>query len=151
VLNVIWPPGMALYPHDHNLWAVIGIYGGQEDNTFFTRHRGETSLVRAGFKTLQSQDTIVLGKDAIHAVNNPRPVYTGAIHVYGGDFFEVPRSQWASESSEETPYSVEQAMRAFADANERWLAQHEGRKANAADRPPPSEPGLGGNLLPGAD
>lgn len=123
VLNIIWPPGMALYPHDHNLWAVIGLYGGQEDNTFFTRHRSETGLVRAGSKTLQSKDTIVLGKDAIHAVSNPRSVYTGAIHVYGGDFFEVARSQWASESSEEAPYSVEQAMQAFADANEGWLAQ----------------------------
>ncbi len=126
VLNIIWPPGMALYPHDHNLWAVIGLYGGQEDNTFFTRNHQGKGLLRASSTVLRTQDAIALGKDAIHAVNNPRSVYTGAIHVYGGDFFDEPRSQWASESSEEAPYSVEQAIQAFADANERWLAQQPG-------------------------
>ena len=37
VLHIIWPPGMALYPHNHNLWAVIGLDGGQLDYTFFNR------------------------------------------------------------------------------------------------------------------
>ena len=123
VLNIIWPPGMALYPHDHNLWAVIGLYGGQEDNTFYARNKEGTGLVRTGVKEFHSQDTVALAKDAIHAVTNPRSVYTGAIHVYGGDFFNEPRSQWASEDAEEVPYDVEQAQRVFALANERWLAK----------------------------
>ncbi len=123
VLNIIWPPGMFLYPHNHNLWAVIGLYGGQEDNTFYTRNKEGTGLVRTGAKELHSQDAVSLAQDAIHAVANPRSVYTGAIHVYGGDFFDEPRSQWASEDAEEVPYSVEQAQRTFALANERWLAQ----------------------------
>ena len=37
VLNVVWAPGMYLFPHDHRMWAVIGIYGGVEDNEFFRR------------------------------------------------------------------------------------------------------------------
>ena len=37
ILNVIWAPGMHLPPHDHRMWAAIGIYGGQEDNTFYRR------------------------------------------------------------------------------------------------------------------
>lgn len=123
VLNIAWPPGMALYPHNHNLWAVIGLYGGQEDNTFFRRNPKDTSLIRAGFKELQAQDAIVLGKDAIHAVHNPRNVFTGAIHVYGGDFFAQPRSEWESEQSLERPWSLERATRTFAEANEAWLAQ----------------------------
>ena len=123
VLNIIWPPGMVLYPHDHNLWAVIGLYGGQEDNTFYNRDTKGSGLVRAGQKQLHAQDTVILEQDAIHAVANPKQAYTGAIHVYGGDFFAVARSQWESESADETPYSVEQAMQAFSDANERWLAE----------------------------
>ena len=123
VLNIVWPPGMALYPHDHNLWAVIGLYGGQEDNTFYTRNKEGTGLVRTEAKELHSQDTVALTKDVIHAVTNPRSVYTGAIHVYGGDFFDEPRSQWASEEAVEVPYSVEQALRVFASANEQWLAK----------------------------
>ena len=39
-------------------------------------------------------DTIVLGDDVIHSVANPVPKLTGAIHVYGGDFVNQPRSQW---------------------------------------------------------
>src|SRR5262245_57076934 len=33
ILNVVWTPGMAIYPHDHRMWALIGLYGGREDNT----------------------------------------------------------------------------------------------------------------------
>ena len=114
---------MAIYPHDHQLWAVIGLYGGQEDNTFYRRNPLGDGLERAGFRELQSRDAINLGREAIHAVHNPRRLYAGAIHIYGGDFFSKPRSEWADESSAEAPYSVEGAMRAFAEANERWRAQ----------------------------
>ena len=31
VLNVVWAPRMSIYPHDHRMWAIIGIYGGRED------------------------------------------------------------------------------------------------------------------------
>ena len=37
VLNVVWAPQMELYPHDHRMWAAIGIYEGIEDNAFFRR------------------------------------------------------------------------------------------------------------------
>src|SRR5215468_335569 len=29
VLNVIWAPWMTLLPHNHQMWAVIGIYTGR--------------------------------------------------------------------------------------------------------------------------
>ena len=32
VLNVIWAPGQVTLPHDHRVSAVIGMYGGREDN-----------------------------------------------------------------------------------------------------------------------
>ena len=37
ILNVLWGPRMTMYPHNHLMWAIIGIYGGQEDNTFYKR------------------------------------------------------------------------------------------------------------------
>src|SRR5215475_15437791 len=37
ILNVIWAPYMSLMPHDHRMWAVIGIYSGREDNIFWKR------------------------------------------------------------------------------------------------------------------
>lgn len=32
VINFVWAPYMTLLPHNHNMFAVIGLYGGREDN-----------------------------------------------------------------------------------------------------------------------
>jgi hypothetical protein len=56
-------------------------------------------------------------------VANPLGRFTGAIHVYGGDFFGTPRSDWTPDTLEERPYDVERAMRMFAEANERWRSE----------------------------
>ena len=34
ILNVLWAPKMSLMPHNHNMWAVIGVYSRREDNIF---------------------------------------------------------------------------------------------------------------------
>ena len=117
VLKVIWAPDMSIYPHDHRMWAVIGIYGGREDNTFYTR--GEGGLTQVGFKELETKEAAVLGDKVIHSVTNPKQRFTGAIHIYGGDFFNEPRSEWGPVTFEERPYDIANAMRSFATANER--------------------------------
>jgi len=119
ILHVVWAPNMSLYPHDHRMWAVIGVYGGQEDNTFYKRRSAGVGLEMVNGKSLGEKDVVVLGDQVIHSVTNPRRAYTAAIHVYGGDFFATSRSEWASPEAPEQPYSVEGAMKAFADANER--------------------------------
>ena len=116
VLKVIWAPGMSIYPHDHRMWAVIGIYGGREDNTFY--RRGEEGLTQVGFKELETKDAVVLGGEVIHAVTNPKQGFTGAIHIYGGDFFNEPRSEWDPVTFEERPYDIENVMRQYEMANE---------------------------------
>ena len=121
ILNVVWTPGMAAYPHDHRMWALIGLYGGREDNTFYRRSSG--GLQVAGGKQLETGDTALLGKSVIHAVVNPLRAFTGAIHIYGGDFFGTPRSDWDPETLQERPYDIERARKIIADANERWLAE----------------------------
>ena len=53
VLHVVWAPGMRIYPHDHRMWATIGIYAGREDNEFFRRATDDRStLVESGGKQL---------------------------------------------------------------------------------------------------
>ena len=37
ILNLCWGPRMVFKPHDHRMWAVIGIYGGREENIFYRR------------------------------------------------------------------------------------------------------------------
>jgi predicted metal-dependent enzyme (double-stranded beta helix superfamily) len=122
VLHVVWPPGMMLYPHDHRMWAMIGIYAGQEDNTFYRRaEHDRTTLVESGGKALRTGDVVTLGVDTIHAVANPTNVLTGAIHIYGGDFVNEPRSQWGPGPLRERPYDMAQATQQFEAANEAWL------------------------------
>ena len=65
VLHVVWAPGMRLYPHDHQMWAVIGIYAGQEDNAFSAGSLGAASY-RIARQVLGSGDEIVLSDDTIH-------------------------------------------------------------------------------------
>src|ERR671911_628523 len=120
ILNVLWGPGMRLYPHDHRMWAVIGVYGGQEENAFY--HRGEGRLTEHGNKTLRTKDTLPLRESVIHAVTNPLEHITAAIHVYGGDFFAVPRSEWDPQTLEERPFDIEHANEVFAEANRRLVS-----------------------------
>ncbi len=120
VLNIGFGPHMRFLPHDHRMWAVIGIYGGQEHNVFY--RRDGNGLEEAGTKDLETGDTVALGEQVIHAVINPLAKVTAAIHVYGGDFFETPRSEWDPETLEESPYDIEKNMRLFEEANERLRA-----------------------------
>jgi predicted metal-dependent enzyme (double-stranded beta helix superfamily) len=116
VLKVVWAPGMSIWPHDHQMWAAIGIYAGQEDNTFFRRVDG--SLEPRRTRELSTSQVVLLGDDAIHAVHNPLGTCTGAIHVYGGDFFNRDMTQWDPETLEPRP-EAKPPTAFFEEANER--------------------------------
>jgi predicted metal-dependent enzyme (double-stranded beta helix superfamily) len=124
VINVVWPPKISLFPHDHRMWAAIAIYGGQEDNSFY--RRDGTRVVASGGKELHEGDVLLLGDDAVHSVDNPSAhSYTGAIHVYGGDFVEQPRSQWDRETLEEQPYDMALVEAEFERAEQAFLASQQ--------------------------
>jgi predicted metal-dependent enzyme (double-stranded beta helix superfamily) len=123
VIKVVWAPGMRLYPHDHRMWAAISIYGGYEDNAFYRRRpEGDGRLVESGGKRLAPGDVTLLGADTVHAVSNPMTSPTGAIHVYGGDFVNQPRSQWPTDDAVEQAYDHRAVMEVFAAANREWHA-----------------------------
>ena len=53
ILNVIWAPRMTIMPHNHQMWAVIGVYTGREDNIFWRRvPGGGGKLEAAGARAL---------------------------------------------------------------------------------------------------
>jgi predicted metal-dependent enzyme (double-stranded beta helix superfamily) len=116
VLQFVWPPGVTLFPHDHRMWAAIGIYGGGEDNTFF--RRTPDGIEASGGKQLRAGDVALLGEDVIHGVANPSRDYTAAIHVYGGDYFGTDRSQWDPTTRREEPFDVEAVRRLLKAADE---------------------------------
>ena len=103
------------------MWAVIGIYTGREDNIFWRRVPGQDGgrIEAAGAKSLGERDVEPLGREIIHTVTNPLPRLTGAIHVYGGDFFAASRSEWDPETLLERPFDMEKNLHLFGQANAR--------------------------------
>ena len=106
ILHVVWPPTVDLMPHDHLMWATIGLYGGREDNSFW-RTLPDGDLEHRGTKVMRAGDTVALGEDTIHSVANPSREWTGAIHVYGGDFFTTGRRMWPDPSANCVDFDVE--------------------------------------------
>jgi predicted metal-dependent enzyme (double-stranded beta helix superfamily) len=123
ILNIVWPPWMTLVPHNHLMWAVIGIYTGREDNVFWRRirDRQDGKVEAAGARALSVGDAEPLGRDVIHSVTNPIPRLTGAIHVYAGDFFAVARSEWDAETLLEQPSEGAKMARRLEEANALFL------------------------------
>ncbi len=119
VLNLVWGPHMCQLPHEHRMWAVIGIYSGREDNIFWRRHPGLRSggIEAAGARAMSEREAVPLGRDIIHSVVNPIRRWTGAIHVYGGDFFAVSRSEWDPERLVERPYDIIATRELFEESN----------------------------------
>ena len=115
ILNVMWGPRMTIHPHNHLMWAVIGVYEGQEDNTFYKRV--DSGIEIASQQILVAKNSAPLGEPVIHSVTNPLDTITAAIHVYGGDFFDMPRSEWNPDTLQEHPYDVEHTRRVFEDSN----------------------------------
>ena len=115
ILNLVWKPHITILPHNHDMWAVIGIYGGREDNIFWRRIADdpEGHIEAAGAKSMTTGDIAPMGRDIIHSVHNPIPKLTGALHVYGGDYFDAHRSEWDPEELTEQPFSVERARALF--------------------------------------
>ncbi len=119
ILNLVWGKHMTVMPHNHQMWAVIGIYSGRENNIFWRKLPADakTDIEAAGAKSLGVSEVAPLGADIIHSVTNPLDRLTGAIHVYGGDFFGAHRSEWDPEILTEKPYDVAKNIGMFDAAN----------------------------------
>ena len=120
MLNVVWAPLMILLPHEHLMWATIGIYTGREDNILW--ERDGQRIAAASATSLSEREAFSLPHDAVHSVTNPIERLTGALHIYGGDFFAQPRSEWDAETLRERPFDLERARRTFEEANRRFEA-----------------------------
>lgn len=116
VFKVVWAPGMTFPPHDHLTWACVGLYGGSEANRLYRVDDGH--LVETGGLRLDQGSVGVLDETAVHGVANPSTHdHSAAIHVYGGDFARLPRSNWIGDPPRREPASVEVSQAMFERAN----------------------------------
>jgi predicted metal-dependent enzyme (double-stranded beta helix superfamily) len=119
VFNLVWGPHMTINPHNHHMWAVIGIYCGREDNIFWRELPPDARwpLEAAGASSLMPGDACCLGKDIIHSVTNPLGRLTAALHVYGGDFVAREREEWHEETLVKGPRDMDRDGRLFEASN----------------------------------
>lgn len=117
IFAAVWTPQMNLMPHDHLMWASIGIYAGREDNILWRRAGDTIEAFEAA--ALFERDVADLPVDVIHSVTNPLQRFTGGIHIYGGDFFNTERDQWDPETLQEEPSDGDTIRAMFERENER--------------------------------
>ena len=117
IFSATWTPHMNLMPHNHRMWAAIGIYAGREDNILWKRNPGRIEAF--GARALFEAEAVALPAEAIHSVTNPLARFTGGLHIYGGDFFDTARSQWDPETLAEGPSDGESIRGIFRQENER--------------------------------
>ena len=120
ILNIVWGPGQMTTPHNHHMWAAIGLYGGREDNIYWRKADGDPGLQAASARSLGVGDTELLGAEVIHSVINPLQKLTGAIHVYGGDLITAEREEWEAETLRMQQFDRLKSARNFETANRRW-------------------------------
>jgi predicted metal-dependent enzyme (double-stranded beta helix superfamily) len=108
IFQVVAPPRYKSLPHDHHMWAVIGMCSGREDHKFFLR-KG-TTLEASGGQSIDDQEVLALGADMIHAVTNSLLANALTIQVYGGDLVSAGRSMWAPDNWTEQPFDERRAI-----------------------------------------
>ena len=118
IFAATWTPQMNLMPHNHLMWANIGIYTGREDNILWGRSKSGLGLEAHEARCLFAGDVATLNTNAIHSVTNPLQRFTGGLHIYGGDFFATQRSQWDPETLHEEPSNGDVIRNIFKKANE---------------------------------
>ena len=91
--GVVPPTPKPVDPHDHRMWAVIGVYHGQEDNQLYAR-TDDAALEPIERFSVSAGEIRSLDASTIHSVQAAGGQYLGAVHVYGGDLFATPRSTW---------------------------------------------------------
>jgi predicted metal-dependent enzyme (double-stranded beta helix superfamily) len=118
IFNIVWPPFVVLVPHDHLMWASIGVYAGRENNIVW-EPRGQT-IEATDASSVAGKEVFSLPPDAIHSVTNPVERYTCALHVYGGDLGGTTRSQWDALTLTREPFDMEDARRILGQADQRF-------------------------------
>jgi predicted metal-dependent enzyme (double-stranded beta helix superfamily) len=92
ILRAIMPEHLKSPPHNHLVWAVIGIYRGSENNVFYRRNGDRIEEV--GHHNLVAPEVTALDADVIHGISNPLAQRSYALHVYGGALANPARSVW---------------------------------------------------------
>jgi predicted metal-dependent enzyme (double-stranded beta helix superfamily) len=93
-------------PHDHRLWAAIGVVYGSEENEFFRRAGGTIEPSGRG-RVIAEGEVLTMGDDTIHSVKNPSSErLSSALHVYGGNLIAADKTMWCDPNWTAEPFDL---------------------------------------------
>ena len=93
-------------PHNHLIWAMIGVTHGSEHNQLF--RRAIDSIKPSSEHVVEAGSVFFMDQDAIHAVKNPSTEQvSSALHVYGGDLIGAAKSMWCEPYMSELPFDFQ--------------------------------------------
>lgn len=105
VVSFVWGPGQKTPVHDHQVWGLVGMLRGAEDETRYTR-RADGTLAASGVARLVPGQVEAVSPRIgdIHQVSNAfADKVSISIHVYGADIGAVSRHTFdAATGSEKT-------------------------------------------------
>jgi predicted metal-dependent enzyme (double-stranded beta helix superfamily) len=131
VQRIAWVPGLPNVPHEHRMWAVVGVYAGEELNRIY--ERSPDGLTKLRTRAVPERDVFVLDADAIHSVENPGDEWTAALHVYGGDIVNIERNAWGPDGRE-VPFAEVDSTRRAMFAPMRALSEEYGKPMDSKAR-----------------
>ena len=93
-------------PHNHLMWALIGVTHGSEENEFF--RRSDRSIEPSGRgRVIGEGEVLMMGDDTIHSVKNPSSErLSSALHVYGGNLIAAEKTMWCDPSGNGEPFDL---------------------------------------------
>jgi predicted metal-dependent enzyme (double-stranded beta helix superfamily) len=93
IVQAVFPARFVTGIHNHGVAAVIGTWAGYEDNFLFRRAE-DGRLYAFGKRRVRPSDVLVMQAEEAHNVHSPSGSWTGGLHVYLGDMYQLEREMW---------------------------------------------------------
>ena len=91
-------------PHNHLMWALIGVMHGSEENEFFRRSEHTIEPSGSG-RVIAEGQVLMMGDNTVHSVKNPSSDrLSSALHVYGGNLLAAEKTMWCEPDWTEQPF-----------------------------------------------
>ena len=93
-------------PHNHLMWALIGVMHGSEENEFF-RRCGRTIEPSSDGRVIGEGEVLMMGDNTVHSVKNPSSErLSSALHVYGGNLIAAEKTMWCEPGWTPEPFDL---------------------------------------------
>ena len=105
VMGGNWLPGQTTPIHDHLTWAIVGVYDGEERESIYRRTDNGSDPRKARLEMVSERinkkgHVTVLGKSAIHRIDNISIRPSLSIHMYGLDIGTAERHSYDPHTGE---------------------------------------------------